>query len=507
MKGLLVSLLISVPLFSHGQTPNSNDSILSLVEQTPSIEKKIEILNDASAALKDSDVKSSFSYASQAYQLAIAANDSLGMTNSLLNLGRYYTRLGRHELAMENYFKALGYAEQLKDDTMIARIYNIIGNGYYFKKEIPMALRYYKKSLMTKSINEETAADLQNNIALVYIEQEKLDSANLFLSNAAKHYKKLKLPKKLASTLMNLGEVKERMQQYDPALLYYQEALEINRSLGIRLQEGVVLAQLCSILIQFKNFKDAEVNGKSALEIGLEENFQPLIIKAYEILYKLAKEKKDVSMALDYHEKLLTEKEALFNTEQSLQMEELRTKYETEQKEKENEELINESVHAERQLFFFRLLLGLSILFTAIVSILAFIYYRALLENRKSRAYLIALNRQIREQKEELTVQSEELALANNEIAIINNNLEKLVEEKTSRIVQQNERLIKYAFQNAHDVRGPLARIMGLVGLIKSNTAKKDEIPFLLNEIEKASGELDAVIREINTTLDDSQPE
>jgi signal transduction histidine kinase len=184
-------------------------------------------------------------------------------------------------------------------------------------------------------------------------------------------------------------------------------------------------------------------------------------------------------------------------------MEELRTKYETEQKEKENLELMKESALVEKQLLFVRLLLGLSVAFAVVVSIMAYIYYRSLVENKKAKADLLMLNHQIHEQKEELTVQAEDLAFANNEISSINNNLEKLVEEKTSRIIQQNERLIKYAFQNAHNVRGPLARILGLANLIKMNAANKEEIPFLLSEIEKASIELDVVIKEINNTLED----
>ncbi len=137
------------------------------------------------------------------------------------------------------------------------------------------------------------------------------------------------------------------------------------------------------------------------------------------------------------------------------------------------------------------------------ISILAFSYYNALKSNRKARADLLTLNQQIQKQKEVLSDQAKELTNANDEINRMNNNLERLVEEKTMRILQQRERLMKYAFQNAHNVRGPLARLMGLVKLLQMKGIESDEIPFLLNEIERASGELDAVIREINTSLEE----
>jgi len=123
--------------------------------------------------------------------------------------------------------------------------------------------------------------------------------------------------------------------------------------------------------------------------------------------------------------------------------------------------------------------------------------------NRKTKADLLFLNLQIQKQKEELSEQAKNLANANSEITSMNINLERLVEEKTLRILQQRERLIKYAFQNAHSVRGPLARLMGLVGLLKLKEIESVEMPFILNEIEKASDELDSVIKEINTSLEE----
>jgi K+-sensing histidine kinase KdpD len=150
------------------------------------------------------------------------------------------------------------------------------------------------------------------------------------------------------------------------------------------------------------------------------------------------------------------------------------------------------------------LLLGLSILFAAVVSFLAYRYYKALTENRRAKDDLLKLNNQIELQKKELMIYSKNLELANNEILNVNNNLEKLVEEKTSRIVNQNDQLKKYAFQNAHDVRGPLARIMGLITLLNMKGAKVDEIPFIISELEKASSQLDSVIKEINSSLEEN---
>lgn len=505
MKALHLSLLLFLSLRALGQNQDSVDRILQRVEQAVSAEEKIKILNDAATKLKDTDLKKSYSYATQANQLASEINNIPGIIDALLNLGRYYTRLGQHDTAMENYFKALAYSEEIKNDPLISRTYNIIGNGYYFKMDVIMALRYYKKALGVnpEALSAETIADLQNNIALIYTEQDKLDSAQIYFDLAAAMYEKLNLPKKLANTWLNYGDLEERRSEYQTAIEYYQKALKINRSLSVTLQEGFTLNQICGAFIKLNKLTEAKVYGEQALAIGLSEQFHPLLILVYENLYTLSKAKHDLPHALAYHEKLLDTKQQLFDTERNKQMEELRTKYESEQMERENKKLQEEATLIEKQLFLTRLLLGLSIAFTLIVSILAYSYYKALIENKKTKADLLAMNLQIQKQKEELWEQAINLANANDEIRSMNINLERLVEEKTLRILQQSERLIKYAFQNAHNVRGPLARLMGLVGILRIKEIDSAEVPFILNEIEKASAELDAVIKEINTSLED----
>jgi signal transduction histidine kinase len=197
----------------------------------------------------------------------------------------------------------------------------------------------------------------------------------------------------------------------------------------------------------------------------------------------------------------------LFDQERNRQIEELRTKYETEKKEKENEELQREAQLKEDQLLSTRIFLGLSILFAFIAAVLAFIYYKALVQNKKDKSNLQVLHSELQEKNEEVTAQSEELIEANAQIALMNENLESLVKDKASKIMEQNKMLTQYAFQNAHKVRGPLARIMGLINLVRLG-GSSEETTELISKIEDASHELDSVVKEINSKLEvDSEVE
>jgi signal transduction histidine kinase len=73
--------------------------------------------------------------------------------------------------------------------------------------------------------------------------------------------------------------------------------------------------------------------------------------------------------------------------------------------------------------------------------------------------------------------------------------------------MEQNKMLTQYAFQNAHKVRGPLARIMGLINLVRLG-GSSEETTELISKIEDASHELDSVVKEINSKLEvDSEVE
>jgi signal transduction histidine kinase len=109
--------------------------------------------------------------------------------------------------------------------------------------------------------------------------------------------------------------------------------------------------------------------------------------------------------------------------------------------------------------------------------------------------------RELMDANHQLQTLNEELISSNEEIKVLNENLERLVQERTQKINQQLEQLSKYAYMNSHEVRAPLARILGLLPLIKTenNHHSKTE---LLEKVYHCSEELDEVIKKMNRLLE-----
>ncbi|GAA4281318.1 response regulator [Gaetbulibacter aestuarii] len=69
----------------------------------------------------------------------------------------------------------------------------------------------------------------------------------------------------------------------------------------------------------------------------------------------------------------------------------------------------------------------------------------------------------------------------------------------TKAIENQNKKLKEIAWMQSHVLRAPLARMMGLIELIKINKDEvSEEILFYLEEILKSSNEFDTIIKEIS---------
>lgn len=96
---------------------------------------------------------------------------------------------------------------------------------------------------------------------------------------------------------------------------------------------------------------------------------------------------------------------------------------------------------------------------------------------------------------------TQQLSEANAELKNLNENLEQKVKERTERINTQLGQLIKYSHMNSHEVRAPLARILGLMQLIEKET-DEDLRRELLEKINVSSLELDAVVGKMNRLLE-----
>lgn len=118
---------------------------------------------------------------------------------------------------------------------------------------------------------------------------------------------------------------------------------------------------------------------------------------------------------------------------------------------------------------------------------------------------LMQVNREVQNKNEELRTSEEELLASGEELKQINENLNNLVEYRTQTIIDQNKKLVHHAFINAHKVRSPLARILGLVNLIGHEMELNEKGKELLSHLNLSATELDDILKEVRMNLDEAE--
>ena len=112
----------------------------------------------------------------------------------------------------------------------------------------------------------------------------------------------------------------------------------------------------------------------------------------------------------------------------------------------------------------------------------------------RERTELEKRNVAIRKSNEELNIKTTELELYNRDVELISKNLEKVAEKNFVNMERQNQKILEYAFINAHLVRAPLVNIIGLAELEES---KNEEF----ESLETRARKFDEILHKISSVL------
>ncbi|MBT1700160.1 HAMP domain-containing histidine kinase, partial [Fulvivirgaceae bacterium PWU4] len=94
------------------------------------------------------------------------------------------------------------------------------------------------------------------------------------------------------------------------------------------------------------------------------------------------------------------------------------------------------------------------------------------------------------------------IAQQNEDIRARNENLEQEVQSRTKELLDYNQQLEQFAFISAHNLRAPVARIMGLGNVLNLGTIGPEERNRVYEKMVDTARELDRVVRDLNTILE-----
>lgn len=340
-----------------------------------------------------------------------------GIANCENNLGLIYNEMGSYEKAMQHLIKALKMREEMQDKKGIAKGLLNIGNIYLNQENLNEALQYYEKSLeIAKSIELWIeVANSYNNMGNIFKRQKKTNKATDAFEESAKIFEKIGNLRGLMITDLNLGDVYLDAKEYDKALTAYDKALPIAQQLNDQILVGLLHASKGSCLARMQQFGEAYDNLKKGLQILQEIGARNDIAKVYEAFSTYYEMQGNDKEALRYYKNFKNLRDSIFTENQARQVAKMRTLYESEKKEQENQLLRKENALKDAESQRKNIYIIASLLVVALVGVLAFVLYRNNKEKQKTNILL--------------KKQAEELAKANEDILQKNSILEQQKEE------------------------------------------------------------------------------
>ncbi len=108
------------------------------------------------------------------------------------------------------------------------------------------------------------------------------------------------------------------------------------------------------------------------------------------------------------------------------------------------------------------------------------------------------------QKNEEISIAKTELDNSNKELMDINSNLESIVEERTSSLLKTNDELKnanneldKFIYRASHDLKGPIARLLGMTLLAKMDN-KDDSLREYIDLIERGAMDMNKILNKLN---------
>lgn len=425
----------------------------------------------------------------QAYYnaLAIKSNigDIAGQGRVHNNLGQLFRNMGELDSATFHLLMALENEAFLRDYSDGAATYFILGMVKLSLEEFETAKKFFRKALSRLDLPDQIIKIASSNAGLgrAYLAQGNVDSAKFFLKLGAKQFASIRHLAGEAHTTASLAEAFRVEDNCDSALIYYKKGIEIREAADNMQYLAREMTSMSRCLVATGKPDDAIKLTLEAAELAKRIGSKSEALGAYSLLHEIYAQKNAYRKAYEMMKLSAAYKDSLLSQQRINEINRLEKQYEISNIKKE-QALFQAETEAKELRLKNEISRGRWVLFGTIAGIVALMViamtlYFSLKQKRRDNALIAQKNEKIR---------------------LINESLEKRVKERTEKVERQNKKLRNYAFSNSHEVRAPLARLMGLVDLWnkENNKAQRD---FIIEKISKSALELDDIIRKLNVVL------
>jgi signal transduction histidine kinase len=255
MKNTIFSLALTfaVSLFFsgiiHAQTQNADSLINVLNTQKLEPEERITIYKKLCAQFGHSDIKRLLEYSEKGLALAEKEKDKANASFFNETIGMYYESNLKMDTAAFYYKKALALALEIKDVERESGVYLSLGAFYFVQEQLTPALNYFMDALRASSNLEDKKNYILalGNVGAIHYNMKNNKKAGYYFEQALSTAKEKGSLRLEINPSYYLGLICREEKEFDKALKYTQNVLDISRKLHLKDSESVSLQSLAKI--------------------------------------------------------------------------------------------------------------------------------------------------------------------------------------------------------------------------------------------------------------------
>jgi len=451
------------------------DKALKYISQTEKLSQKLNYQDGVAEmtyykaliyALKDDYINARDNYL-KAKELFIQLQDTLNIAKVNNSIGLNEIKRGNYNVGLQYSLLALQEFEKRNLKKEVSSAYECLANAYYSTNNVQKATEYYVKTLdMERQItNNEGSIEVLKKLAELYSLQKEYRKSIDYYEKVLK-MTSVENDSLRSEILPKLGGEYLQFNEYDKALKYLVEGLELNRNLNNRHGILVSLNNLGNLNLQRNFLKYAEIQLLEAKDIANEISAKEEQLKNYRLLKSLDSTNKRFDRAFIWQREYyqlqneLTKKEisTLNESEEPFLIDNLSINNRSEEPNAAN--LNPETVTSQKEfdrlkLIFYGLLGAVAILSTFLI----LIYLK-----RNSR---LKYTRELEEKNKRIEIQNEAILEQTKHLEDINK-----VKDKLFSIV-------------SHDLKDSLTSIKGFIDLLKDGSLTQEEFKTLIPELSE----------------------
>lgn len=483
---------------------------------------RVNLLNEIAFQYYYSSPTQTLNFAVEAQELSVQIGYAKGVATSYRHMGLAFWLQAMFSDALESFYKGLHIADSLGEETIKADIIGNIGLVQNGVSQYSEALKSFESSFQIhKELgNKARMAVMMNNIGDCYFNLRQFNDALKAYNSSLELGRPLGIL--VETNERNIGAVYEAFGDYSAAEQHYIASKKIADRRTQGREKALIRISLASLHLKKRELAKAEEMARDAIIVATQGNFRAQLRDSYLLLSQILHEKGQQKSALDAYKKGTIYKDSIQNLTEASRAAALQRNFELQLKQKEIDRLHKETVLRERELFKSKIAAVSASILLALLLIVVYVIVRShrrqkatALLLKEQNAEISAQNDQLHEQQAELEAMSEDIArqsvevsnqrdelakknkqieALNIELSSLNRYLEDKVDDRTKELVRKNKALLDYAFFNAHKLRAPIARMLGLLSIMKfENTVTlRDD---LLVYLQRSAVELEEVAK------------